>query len=102
MPGWIVPWVIAGGILLQSAPPPPQPQRDARPPRPTSGMAEISGRVLTADTGLPIRRAVVQLGGAPLTRSTHTDANGRFAFTGLPGGNYTVTAQPGPGRAGYL
>lgn len=70
------------------------PARDpsARPAAP-AGTASISGRVVAADTGRPMKRARVQIqspqsGG----RTAITDAEGRYEITGLPAGKYTVTA----------
>jgi hypothetical protein len=63
------------------------------------GTASIAGRVLTADTGRPVKRArVVVSGGGRGGRSTATDDQGRYAVTGLPAGNYTITAS----RAGFV
>lgn len=64
--------------------------------------ARIEGQVLDAVTGAPIRKAVVTL-----TRKNardyrpaeaDTDASGRFHFTGIPPGEYTLAA----GARGYL
>jgi hypothetical protein len=63
------------------------------------GTASIAGRVLTADTGRPVKRArVVVSGGGRGGRSAATDDQGRYAVTGLPAGNYTITAS----RAGFV
>src|SRR4051812_12238882 len=61
------------------------------------GTASISGRVLTADTGRPIKRARVSVaGGGRGMRSAATDDQGRYQFTALAAGSYTVTAsRPG-------
>ena len=68
------------------------PARDpaARRPAAPAGTASISGRVITADTGRPMKRARVQLqstqsGG----RTAITDAAGGYEFTELPAGRYT-------------
>ena len=91
------------------------PIRDSRPdPPPPAGTATVSGRVTTADTGLPVRRAIVRLGAvdakSPETvsgnagygRSVFTDVDGRFQFTELPAGSYALAATPGSTLAGYL
>jgi hypothetical protein len=79
---------------------PPQPPRDARPPR--AGTAVISGVVTAADTGLPLWRAVVRLAGPPGPRSVMTDLTGRFELTGVPAGTYTLRAEPGGFRGQYV
>jgi hypothetical protein len=64
----------------------------ARPPAAT-GTGVIRGRVVGADTGLPLRRARVTLrpqAGKGEGRMTMTDADGTFAFTALPAGRYDV------------
>jgi hypothetical protein len=88
--------LLSAGIVAQTP-------RDSRPPQPQpTGTGVITGRVLAGDTGLPLRRAIVQLSGPQRMRSTLTDADGRFTFSGLAKGTYTVNAQPGPNRAGFL
>ncbi len=74
-----------------------QPARD----RPVSiATAVISGRVIAADTGVPLRRARLLLAGSALqeTRTIDTDAEGRYEFDGLPPGRYSLSAS----RNGYL
>jgi protocatechuate 3,4-dioxygenase beta subunit len=57
------------------------------------GTASISGRVLAADTGRPVKRATVNvLGGGRGGRSTTTDDQGRYAVGELTAGNYQITA----------
>ena len=53
--------------------------------------AGIAGSVLT-DTGAPARGAVVDLSGNGLHLQRTTDAQGQFAFNGLPLGTYRLTA----------
>ncbi|MGE5244530.1 MAG: carboxypeptidase regulatory-like domain-containing protein [Betaproteobacteria bacterium] len=80
----------------QSGAPAQQPSRDtpaqqqATPP--PSGA--ISGRVLTADTGRPVKRARVFVTSPALQegRAAMTDDSGAFELTGLPAGRYSVTA----------
>lgn len=89
-----------------------QPTRDAQVQQAT-GTAMILGQVVSGDSGTPVRRARVNLTGQELRgqRSTVTDDDGRFVFTLLPAGRYTVNASKagyvniaygakGPGRAG--
>ena len=77
----------------------PQTGRDA--PREATGSAVIGG-IVTADdgSGRPLRAAAVRLSGETLTtaRQMFTGADGRFTFTGVPAGQYTVTAT----RSGYM
>lgn len=78
--------VVAGAALSAS-------QRRILPP----GAAFI-GQVVDADTGVGLRRAIVDIGGAGLQRRVVSDDRGRFLFTGLPAGAYHITAS----RTGYL
>lgn len=89
-----------------------QPARDAQIQQPV-GTAMIIGQVVTGDSGAPVRRARVNLMGQELRgqKATVTDDEGKFVFTLLPAGRYTVNASKtgyvtiaygakGPGRAG--
>jgi protocatechuate 3,4-dioxygenase beta subunit len=70
------------------------PARDARP-GPPAGTGVISGVILSMDaTPRPIRRATVSLAGAALLggRTVITDDTGRFVFTAVPAGRYTLQA----------
>jgi len=65
------------------------------------GSAIIRGRIVAGDTGKPLRRARVtvtgpELGGEP--RNTSTDTDGRYEFTDLPAGFFTLRVT----RGGYL
>lgn len=68
-------------------------QRRALPPG-----AALAGQVIDAESGVGLPRAVVQVDGAGLRRRVIVDDRGRFLFTGLPAGNYHITAT----RTGYL
>ena len=74
------------------------PVRDARE-RP-AGTSIIRGRILTADTGTPVRRAQVRAVSANSrdTRLVTTDEQGNFEFRDLPGGRWDVTAS----KAGFV
>lgn len=83
----------------------PQPPRDTPPPR--AGTGVVNGFVTAADTGQPMRGAVVTLmsqgsGSAASRRSVAADANGYFEFTGLAAGTYTLRADPGAIRGQYV
>jgi protocatechuate 3,4-dioxygenase beta subunit len=80
------------------------------PPRDTSrsvvrdtraGTARITGRVVSAETGDSIRNARVSIVPAPDNNSATllADGDGRFEFTGLAAGTYTLSAAK-PGLAG--
>ena len=78
--------------------------------RPPTG--RITGRVLAADTGRPVKRARVFVNAAELPggRGVLTDDDGVFEFTELPAGRYTLTVsksgfvvavvRPAPAAAG--
>ena len=57
------------------------------------GTASIAGRVLTADSGRPVKRAsVIVSGGGRGGRSTVTDDQGRYQIAELGAGTYSITA----------
>ena len=60
----------------------------------------IRGRVVTLETGRPLRRAQVSLTSSELRerKTTGTNLRGEFELTGLPAGRYTVNVT----RSGYL
>lgn len=76
-----------------------QAARDAQAQMP-SGTAMILGQVITGDSGSPVRRARVSLSGQGVRgqRSTLTDDEGRFVFTQLAEGRYSLTAS----KAGFV
>jgi protocatechuate 3,4-dioxygenase beta subunit len=58
-----------------------------------TGTGRITGRVLAAETGNPIRRAQVRISGPDImAKSSLTDAEGRFEFRDLPSGRFTLSA----------
>jgi hypothetical protein len=73
-----------------------QPTRDAPAQQNASAAptGRLSGLVLAADSGRPIKRARVSISAAELPggRSTLTDDAGVFDFTELPAGRYTLSA----------
>ena len=81
--------------------PPRMPPRAARPGEdPQKGSSVLRGYVTAADSGNPIRRALVRVtsqdgrGGG----MTQTDADGRFEIKELLGGRYTLSVT----KAGYV
>ncbi len=78
------------------------PQRTpAGPPRDeVKGTAVIRGRVVTADTGRPLRRAQIRLSAPelPQGRTASTNAKGVFVIRDLPAGRYTINVT----RSGFL
>jgi hypothetical protein len=70
--------------------------------KPNVGTGTISGKVVAADTGAPMHRAQVTLGGSSRPLMTYTDNEGRYAFRALPPATYTLTVTPGNHRAGFL
>jgi hypothetical protein len=75
---------------------PGMPPRD-RPSGPETGTAVISGRITAAETGTPLRRAIVRVSGRELrtSRSTMTDPEGRYLIGELPAGSHNVSADKG-------
>jgi carboxypeptidase family protein len=83
----------------------PNPQvvapRDAAPPTVRPGTAALRGRVVDAQDNHPLRRVRLTLTGAGLPPGglpVSTDDQGRYEFTELPAGRFTLTAQ----RSGFL
>lgn len=69
--------------------------RGGLPPRDTvqkTGTARIRGTITAADTGTPLRRAVVRLSAREMSegRTAMTDAQGIYEFTELPAGRYSL------------
>jgi protocatechuate 3,4-dioxygenase beta subunit len=70
----------------------------AQPPRDTQtstapATASITGRVLTADTGRPLKRAQVTASGSGRgARGAVTDDQGAYSIPSLTAGTYTITA----------
>jgi protocatechuate 3,4-dioxygenase beta subunit len=87
---------ITSGIAQQRT---PRPARDAAQAQPQQGTAVIAGRVVTADTGRPVKRArVIVNAGGRQSRAATTDEQGRFRITDLMAGSYTITAS----RTGFV
>jgi hypothetical protein len=92
----------AAAQLLQPPGTPPQ----------SYGSARLTGRVVAADNGRPVRRAHLRLSERPysernadpdhvhVSRDLDTDGDGRFAFVDLPAGSYVIYVDPVNGFAG--
>jgi hypothetical protein len=65
-----------------------------------TGTARISGRIVAADTGSPLRRAQITINSrdAQFNRSVTTDGDGRYEIALLPAGRYRLFVD----RAGYV
>lgn len=64
-----------------------------------TGTGRIVGRVVSADTGTPLRRAQVRISGPEVgSKASLTDAEGRYEFRELPAGRFTVSAS----KSGYV
>lgn len=75
------------------------PPRDSGAPLPT-GTSTLRGRVTAADSGRPVRRAVIRVSSSAAreSRTVTTDQNGRWELKDLPAGSYNVMAS----RTGYV
>src|SRR6266850_513993 len=92
---WMAPAIVLlSEVMLSSHPQPPA--RDL-PAQKDSGTAIIRGRVVAADSGVPLRNARVALGAISNIPPVFTANDGRFVFAGLAAGHYFVSAR----KAGY-
>lgn len=82
-----VPPPLGGGMQL--------PPRDAAQQK--TGTARIKGRIVSLDTGSPLRRAQVRINANEIreSRAGSTDADGRYEFNDLPAGRWTLTVSKG-------
>src|SRR3954469_7159624 len=77
----------------------PVPMPGMGPRQPKTGTARLRGRVLSTDTGGPVRRAQVRIAGPDIgSKNAMTDAEGRYEFRDLPAGRFNLTAN----KAGYV
>jgi len=74
------------------------PPRDHAPA--ATGTASITGRVVSADTGTPIRRAQIRITSPDVrvNRDAVTDSDGRFEILSLPASRYRLYVS----KAGYV
>lgn len=98
--------IVVTGLVVSAGQTSGRPQSPARdtpaqrtPPAPAP-KGRISGRVVTADTGRPVRqvRILVTTPEIPNGRSAMTDDEGRYEIKELPAGRYTVNAS----KAGFI
>ena len=75
------------------------PARDAAT-QPATGTGRIEGRVVAADTGVPLRRAQIRIfaNEQRVNRLASTDADGRYQIRDLPAGRYNINVA----RNGYV
>ncbi len=93
--GVAVIFILATDIHAQTQTRPDAPPAPARVPTVSkAATAVIEGRVVAADSGVPLYRARLVLTAAGLERPFYVSADreGRYEFTELPAGRYTVTA----------
>src|SRR5438093_8164247 len=92
--------ILNGQLPPPPVPPPPPGMQMPMPPRDASqktGTARIRGRVVAADTGLPLRKAQVRVFSPELreNRMASTDAEGKYELKDLPAGRYQVSVTKG-------
>jgi hypothetical protein len=87
-------------VVLMAQVPASRPTRDTT----DAGTGSLAGRVTERGTDRPLFRALVTLLSADRSRrrETLTDPQGRYAFTELPAGGYTLWAEPGDHRSTHL
>ena len=67
----------------------------AQPPTPATGSGFISGQVIEGGTTRPVPGATVSLNVGPriAAREVIADSQGRYVFSGLPAGEFRLTAR---------
>jgi hypothetical protein len=92
--------VVVASLVVSAGPAAAQPPARDRAASAATGTARISGRVVSADDGRPVRAVVVRISAAELgePKSTVTDPDGRYEIAELPAGRFMVTAM----KAGFV
>ncbi len=86
-------------IIINGPPDMPVPLPGMGPRQPKTGTGRLRGRVLSADTGGPVRRAQVRITGPDIgSKSAMSDAEGRYEFHDLPAGRFNLSVT----KAGYV
>ena len=104
-----IPLLAAAAPLLQAQAvqppvPPRDPQAQSQQAAAPTGTGVINGVVTMAGTSQPARKVRMTLSGGELrgSRTTTTDDHGRFSFTALPAGRFTLGAnKPGHVSVSY-
>jgi hypothetical protein len=69
------------------------------PRQPKTGTARLRGRIVSAESGGPVRRAQVRIIGTEIgSKNAMTDADGRYEFRDLPAGRFNLSAT----KAGFV
>ena len=80
-------------IINGAGPDMPVPLPGMGPRQPKTGTGRLRGRVLSAETGGPVRRAQVRISSQDIgSKSAMTDAEGRYEFRDLPAGRFNMSA----------
>ena len=91
--------VLLAAVASAAAQQPVRSPRTAPSTRPAAGNAAIVGRVTTADTGVPLRQAVVSvMSPIGFPREALTDDRGQFELRDLDAGSWELTVS----RNGYI
>ncbi len=86
-------------IIINGPPDMPVQLPGMGPRQPKTGTGRLRGRVLSAETGGPVRRAQVRIASPDIgSKSAMTDAEGRYEFRDLPAGRFTISAT----KAGFV
>jgi Carboxypeptidase regulatory-like domain len=89
--------VIAAFVLCAGIPAIGGAQVPSRTDAPTTGTAQIRGRVFDLAAGKPLRRAQIRLNSADYRQNfvTASDEQGRYEFKELPAGRYSLSVSKG-------